>query len=386
MAEVVWQCGRVVDVGGPTPLLARELVGRDGEIDRLREAWRARRIGARRSWAGRRRQEQVGPRARRVGGRAGRGRARRSGDRPRRRRCGRSGKRCSGRPRLGVRPAATWRRSSRRCRRSCPSGARPPSPRRSPGWCSGRPCSACWSRSPASGTATLVVEDLQWADLETLGRPRVPRRQRGRSARPARRHAARRRGRATDESWRTPWSSRRVASDVVLRPLAARRRRRHGSIVPRRTRAARSRGRRRAGVAQRGHPAARRGAALHRDRRRMGRRIADGGAGLGVDVGRAPTRGVAGAGSPAAVAAALLGRSFDWTLAARVADLDDHAAAEQFRRGVRVQLLDVDGSSFRFRHAPDPRCRARRHHAGRGGAARPPCAGRPRRRRRAPRR
>ena len=38
-----------------------------------------------------------------------------------------------------------------------------------------------------------------------------------------------------------------------------------------------------------------------------------------------------------------------------------HAAAEQFRRGVRAQLLDVDGSSFRFRHAPDPRCRARRH-------------------------
>ena len=34
-------CGRVVDVGAPTPLLARELVGRDGEIDRLREAWRA---------------------------------------------------------------------------------------------------------------------------------------------------------------------------------------------------------------------------------------------------------------------------------------------------------------------------------------------------------
>lgn len=48
--------------------------------------------------------------------------------------------------------------------------------------------------------------------------------------------------------------------------------------------------------------------------------------------------------------AAVLGRHFDWTLAARAAGLDEPEAAELLREAVRAQLVDVDGSGFRFHH------------------------------------
>jgi DNA-binding CsgD family transcriptional regulator/tetratricopeptide (TPR) repeat protein len=51
------------------------------------------------------------------------------------------------------------------------------------------------------------------------------------------------------------------------------------------------------------------------------------------------------------VAAALLGRSFDWTIAARAADLDDDQASPHLLAAVRAQLVDVEGAGFRFRHA-----------------------------------
>ena len=51
------------------------------------------------------------------------------------------------------------------------------------------------------------------------------------------------------------------------------------------------------------------------------------------------------------LAAALLGRHFDWRLAARAAGLDEGPAAELLRAGLRAQLLDVEDAGFRFHHA-----------------------------------
>ncbi len=54
---------------------------------------------------------------------------------------------------------------------------------------------------------------------------------------------------------------------------------------------------------------------------------------------------------PLLTAAALLGRHFDWSLAAATARLDDDEAAELLRQAVQAQLVDVEGAGFRFRHA-----------------------------------
>jgi DNA-binding CsgD family transcriptional regulator len=50
-------------------------------------------------------------------------------------------------------------------------------------------------------------------------------------------------------------------------------------------------------------------------------------------------------------AAAVLGRRFDWELLPGVAELDGRAVVGGLRRGVEEQLLEVEGSGFRFRHA-----------------------------------
>ena len=50
-------------------------------------------------------------------------------------------------------------------------------------------------------------------------------------------------------------------------------------------------------------------------------------------------------------AAAVLGRSFDWELLLGVAEVDGRAVLDALRRGVAEQLVEVDGSAFRFRHA-----------------------------------
>ena len=50
-------------------------------------------------------------------------------------------------------------------------------------------------------------------------------------------------------------------------------------------------------------------------------------------------------------AAALLGRGFDWPLAASGAEISPDDAAELLRRAVQAQLLDVEGTGFRFHHA-----------------------------------
>ncbi len=49
--------------------------------------------------------------------------------------------------------------------------------------------------------------------------------------------------------------------------------------------------------------------------------------------------------------AATLGRDFDWTVAARSAGVDESTAAELLRTCVHAQLVDVEGSGFRFHHA-----------------------------------
>ena len=54
---------------------------------------------------------------------------------------------------------------------------------------------------------------------------------------------------------------------------------------------------------------------------------------------------------PLLTAAALLGRHFDWTLAAAAAGVAEDEAAELLRLAVRAQLVDVEGAGFRFRHA-----------------------------------
>lgn len=50
-------------------------------------------------------------------------------------------------------------------------------------------------------------------------------------------------------------------------------------------------------------------------------------------------------------AAALLGRQFDWIVAATAAGVGEDEAAELLRLAVRAQLVAVDGAGFRFRHA-----------------------------------
>jgi DNA-binding CsgD family transcriptional regulator len=50
-------------------------------------------------------------------------------------------------------------------------------------------------------------------------------------------------------------------------------------------------------------------------------------------------------------AAALLGRRFEWELLPEVADIDGDEVVEALRAAARAQLIDVDGSDFRFRHA-----------------------------------
>ena len=50
-------------------------------------------------------------------------------------------------------------------------------------------------------------------------------------------------------------------------------------------------------------------------------------------------------------AAAVLGRRFDWALLASITGLTDAAVATALRRGVDLQLIEADRESFRFRHA-----------------------------------
>jgi DNA-binding CsgD family transcriptional regulator len=49
--------------------------------------------------------------------------------------------------------------------------------------------------------------------------------------------------------------------------------------------------------------------------------------------------------------AALLGRQFDWRIAAAAAGCEAEVAPERFRDAVRAQLLDMEDAGFRFRHA-----------------------------------
>ena len=61
--------------------------------------------------------------------------------------------------------------------------------------------------------------------------------------------------------------------------------------------------------------------------------------------------GLPPAARPLLTAAALLGRHFDWSLAASAAGVTEDEAADLLRLAVRAQLLDVEGAGFRFRHA-----------------------------------
>ena len=50
-------------------------------------------------------------------------------------------------------------------------------------------------------------------------------------------------------------------------------------------------------------------------------------------------------------AAALLGRAFDWELLPGIAEVDGRAVVDALRAAVDEQLIEVDGPGFRFRHA-----------------------------------
>ncbi len=50
-------------------------------------------------------------------------------------------------------------------------------------------------------------------------------------------------------------------------------------------------------------------------------------------------------------AAAVLGRSFDWELLPGVAQVDGRAVLDALRRGIDEQLIEVEGHGFKFRHA-----------------------------------
>ncbi len=96
---------------------------------------------------------------------------------------------------------------------------------------------------------------------------------------------------------------------------------------------------------------------------------------------------------PLLTAAALLGRHFDWSLAASAAGATEDEAADLLRLAVRAQLLDVEGAGFRFRHALTRDAVVAASAPRRAGAPRPPRArrahhrrSRARRRARAPRR
>ncbi len=54
---------------------------------------------------------------------------------------------------------------------------------------------------------------------------------------------------------------------------------------------------------------------------------------------------------PLLAASAVLGRHFDWVVAARAADVSDGEAGELYRLAARAQLVDVVGAGFRFHHA-----------------------------------
>ena len=54
---------------------------------------------------------------------------------------------------------------------------------------------------------------------------------------------------------------------------------------------------------------------------------------------------------PLLIAAALLGRQFDWSLAARTAGVPKTRPPSCCARACSAQLVDVEGAGFRFRHA-----------------------------------
>src|SRR5262249_61592695 len=49
--------------------------------------------------------------------------------------------------------------------------------------------------------------------------------------------------------------------------------------------------------------------------------------------------------------AAMLGRNFDWHVVAAATGCPPLEAIERLRRAARAQLIDTDGTGFRFRHA-----------------------------------
>ena len=346
MVEVLWQCGRVVDVGAPTPLLARELVGRDGEIDRLREAWRA--GGAVRVVRGpagvgkSRLVRELSAWAVGQGGTVlvGRATARGAPLRPIR-------EALLGAARLGIRPSGDLTPFVPTLSALVPEWGEPTVATPGSGLVLGEAVLRLLVAQAGERTATLVVDDLQWADPETLAvleylADNV-------AGQPVLLVATLRDGEAGEgRELAHSLVSRRVASDVVLQPLAA-------DAVAAVARSCLA-GRPLAAEAVDALVSRSEGVPLLVEELLATaidagwETIADGVPGSVLTSVELRLDGLPATARPLLVAAALLGRSFDWTLAARVAALDDQAAAEQFRRGVRAQLLDVDASSFRFRH------------------------------------
>ncbi|HTT54626.1 MAG TPA: AAA family ATPase [Streptosporangiaceae bacterium] len=70
-----------------------------------------------------------------------------------------------------------------------------------------------------------------------------------------------------------------------------------------------------------------------------------------ADAVRRRLNGLDAAGRSVICAAAVLGRRFDWTLLGQATGLPDEAVVAALRRGVGLQLVMADENSFRFRHA-----------------------------------
>ena len=166
---------------------------------RVAYRWR----GPRRPRAGRHRQEPVRPRARRVGDGARRDGAGRAGDRPRGAAAPDEGS-AARRARLGIRPGDDLTPFVPTLAVLVPEWGEPTAARRLPPGAR-RGGAAAAVAPPAERTATLVIDDLQWADPESLavleyvvdnlaGRPSCSS-SRCATASPAR-----------EATWRTPWS------------------------------------------------------------------------------------------------------------------------------------------------------------------------------------
>ncbi len=348
-AGVLCEPGTVQDTGGAAPLLARVLVGRDGELDVLRGAWRAGgtvRVVRGPAGIGKSRLvRELGAWASARGGAVLVGRAtaaaRATPLRPIR-------EALLGAARRGLRPAEDLAPLVPALAALVPDWGDGATPAPESSLLLGEATLRLLASLAGDGTAALVVEDLQWADPETLAV--VEYLADNVDGWPVLVVATVRDGEPGDGTdLAAALVRRRVAAEITLAPLSAE------AVV--------TMGR--ACLAEDGLPAEVVEALVARSEGIpfLVEELVATAVGAGWDTVAAAVPGsvvasvavrldgLPPAARPLLEAAALLGRSFDWTVAARAAGLADEVAADLLRQAVRVQLVDVEGAEFRFHHA-----------------------------------